>query len=290
MNIKRFPARFVLKGDTEVNWAQVPDFVPLDRELIEYKPDSVNTLPRFKVGDGKTKLIDLPFIMDTSIFADKEWVNQLGAEVVEYINSGLTALTSKIDNNTSQIGSLNTAVTDSYKALEEISAQVSDIESQVSEALQNGADLIDANTKAISDNAKNIKDIADDYMTQTTTQKVSGEKCFTSDITLNVYTEGQNPEQDSYGAGINILGAASNELRLHLKDNVQPAVTISFVGGDMGYDSINYLFNKEQGDTDYYGENQTIATREWVTHNFSAENDIEYATSAEVLKEIFNKE
>lgn len=60
--------RIQLKSDTEANWNKAgpkdnsPGFVPLQGELIIYKPDATHTYSRLKVGDGTTNVIALPFI------------------------------------------------------------------------------------------------------------------------------------------------------------------------------------------------------------------------------------
>lgn len=53
--------RVKLKHDTAANWALATNFVPLAGELIIYDVDANNSSPRFKVGDGATKVANLPF-------------------------------------------------------------------------------------------------------------------------------------------------------------------------------------------------------------------------------------
>lgn len=71
---KRLKARVAHKHKTEAEWyldvytaadstTKRPDpFIPLDGELIIFDPDATNTKKRFKFGDGKTNVIDLPFV------------------------------------------------------------------------------------------------------------------------------------------------------------------------------------------------------------------------------------
>lgn len=54
------------KHDTEVNWNQRSNFIPLDGEIIIYDPDDNYNYSRIKIGDGKTKVIDLSFINNNS--------------------------------------------------------------------------------------------------------------------------------------------------------------------------------------------------------------------------------
>lgn len=55
----------IIKKDTEKNWNKAKNFVPKQDEIIEYtdllKPYNL------KIGDGKTKLNDLPFIKNQYI-------------------------------------------------------------------------------------------------------------------------------------------------------------------------------------------------------------------------------
>lgn len=53
--------RIQCKHDTEANWLLVPEFVPLDAEIIVYDKDDKYLYSRFKIGDGKTKISELPF-------------------------------------------------------------------------------------------------------------------------------------------------------------------------------------------------------------------------------------
>ena len=47
-----------IKRDTELNWSKAINFIPKEDEVIIYDCD---TRTRIKIGDGKTKVIDLPF-------------------------------------------------------------------------------------------------------------------------------------------------------------------------------------------------------------------------------------
>ena len=60
-NIK---ARIKSKHDTEANWALAENFKPYAGEIIVYDVDANHAYPRFKVGDGKTNVNDLPFSTD----------------------------------------------------------------------------------------------------------------------------------------------------------------------------------------------------------------------------------
>jgi hypothetical protein len=58
--------QLILKHDIAANWAKAVNFIPKINELILYDGILENgvyvELPQLKLGDGKTKLNDLPFI------------------------------------------------------------------------------------------------------------------------------------------------------------------------------------------------------------------------------------
>ena len=54
-------ARVLQLHKTESEWAYFYSFVPEASELVVYDPDETYSFARFKIGDGKTALPDLPF-------------------------------------------------------------------------------------------------------------------------------------------------------------------------------------------------------------------------------------
>lgn len=58
--------RIQIKHDLEENWEKAVNFVPLAGEMIIYdgivEDGKYIKMPRFKLGDGTTKVNDLPFI------------------------------------------------------------------------------------------------------------------------------------------------------------------------------------------------------------------------------------
>ena len=60
-------ARISQLHKTETGWDRLADFVPQSGELIIYDPDDSYNYARLKVGDGVTKLKDLPFFIDSVI-------------------------------------------------------------------------------------------------------------------------------------------------------------------------------------------------------------------------------
>lgn len=60
-----YKTRIQLKRDTNENWQNASNFVPLAGEVIVYMPDENSNCPytRIKIGDGETALESLPFIL-----------------------------------------------------------------------------------------------------------------------------------------------------------------------------------------------------------------------------------
>ena len=54
--------RIQLKYDTEEHWGRALNFIPMRGEVIIYSPDDTRHFCRFKVGDGSTPVVDLPFM------------------------------------------------------------------------------------------------------------------------------------------------------------------------------------------------------------------------------------
>lgn len=48
----------IIKKDTSENWYKAKNFIPKDKEIIIYTDFEPNGI---KIGDGKTKVNDLPF-------------------------------------------------------------------------------------------------------------------------------------------------------------------------------------------------------------------------------------
>ena len=63
-NTKSIKTRIQNKHAVEADWIQAKNFIPLEGEIIIYDPDEKHTLPRIKVGDGKSKVNELDFITD----------------------------------------------------------------------------------------------------------------------------------------------------------------------------------------------------------------------------------
>ena len=58
---KTLNTRIVHKHDTEANWNLATNFIPKHGEFIIYDEDSSHSYKRIKIGNGTTKVINLPF-------------------------------------------------------------------------------------------------------------------------------------------------------------------------------------------------------------------------------------
>jgi hypothetical protein len=66
---------------TEVEWEKLSEFIPYSGELIVFDPDSKHKYARLKVGDGITKLKDLPFFITSAI--EEHATNNRTNEVID---------------------------------------------------------------------------------------------------------------------------------------------------------------------------------------------------------------
>ena len=82
--------QITLKHDLSVNWAKAINFVPKIDELILYDGVMENgtyvELPRLKLGDGVTKLKDLPFLDSESSKKDLDISYSYHDETLELFN------------------------------------------------------------------------------------------------------------------------------------------------------------------------------------------------------------
>lgn len=61
---QEFYSRIIHKHDTEENWIKAVNFIPKQGEIIIYDKDDNYNYERMKIGDGTSKVNDLPFNMD----------------------------------------------------------------------------------------------------------------------------------------------------------------------------------------------------------------------------------
>lgn len=64
---KTINARLQQKHDTEANWNNVTEFIPMAGEIIVYDKDDNYDYERIKIGDGTTKVNNLSFINENII-------------------------------------------------------------------------------------------------------------------------------------------------------------------------------------------------------------------------------
>ena len=78
---KTINARMQMKTDTALNWSKAINFIPKKGEIIIYEADSDYGYERMKIGDGSTKVNDLPFATGA-----KDW-NQNDSTASDYIKN-----------------------------------------------------------------------------------------------------------------------------------------------------------------------------------------------------------
>lgn len=71
---KEFFTRIQHKHDTEANWLKATNFAPLAGEIIVYDKDDTHDYQRIKIGDGTTKINNLPFApsLDDVVYSSAE--------------------------------------------------------------------------------------------------------------------------------------------------------------------------------------------------------------------------
>lgn len=109
-NIKDFYTRIQLKHDVESAWATIAaTFTPLAGEVIIYDVDDTYDYPRIKIGDGTTKLANLPFLDDGAI---NEMADALSSLKLSGANNKISLTgTGVSDTGISVVGSGKTTAT-----------------------------------------------------------------------------------------------------------------------------------------------------------------------------------
>lgn len=82
---KQINSRIIHKHDVESNWNRAATFVPKQGEIIIYDIDANNTVERFKVGDGKTTVIDLPFYLEHEVDMILSQINYLANNTLDAV-------------------------------------------------------------------------------------------------------------------------------------------------------------------------------------------------------------
>ena len=81
---KVIQSRLVNKHDVEVNWNRAKTFVPKAGEIIVYDIDDTYSYERFKLGDGKTVVGELPFYLENELNNALEQMKYLASQVPEH--------------------------------------------------------------------------------------------------------------------------------------------------------------------------------------------------------------
>lgn len=76
--------------DTETNWLKTNKFIPRAGEVIVYDADITHNYERFKIGDGKTDVKELPFTIESALkeyLSYKEGVGYIldGGRITDYV-------------------------------------------------------------------------------------------------------------------------------------------------------------------------------------------------------------
>lgn len=95
--------RVINKHDTETNWIKAINFIPLQGEIIVYDVDSNYNYERFKIGDGKTLINDLPFT--------NEALEETFTQQINEVNDKIDSVNALV-GNTSVSDQISTAIED----------------------------------------------------------------------------------------------------------------------------------------------------------------------------------
>lgn len=60
-------ARVSHMHDVELNWNKCTKFIPMIGEVLVYDADDTHPYQRVKIGDGKTTVVNLPFLVDATV-------------------------------------------------------------------------------------------------------------------------------------------------------------------------------------------------------------------------------
>lgn len=83
MSENKIKARIQHLHKTEAEWTKLSNFIPNAGELIIYDIDKNNLVPRFKFGNGKDTLAELPF-SGTEINVDTLTISFDAGRITEY--------------------------------------------------------------------------------------------------------------------------------------------------------------------------------------------------------------
>lgn len=156
--VKTLDVRLIHTHGTEAEWATKTSFVPEKGELIVYDADEIHTYARYKIGDGVTTLINLPFLNKltpgrgieitddhTITFAHPEILDAASMVGISSVGNTTTHnIATKSDFNTfkEEIEETITNLEDKYALKEEISQPMINITYFDLLSLRDSADLV----------------------------------------------------------------------------------------------------------------------------------------------------
>lgn len=71
----KIKAQIIHKHLTEGEWTET-NYIPEQGELIIYDIDATHTYERFKIGDGVTTVVNLPFTLDVILADAKAYIDE----------------------------------------------------------------------------------------------------------------------------------------------------------------------------------------------------------------------
>lgn len=170
------------RHDTEANWTTASNatkpFIPLKGEIIVYDPDTTNTSPRVKIGDGVTKVGNLAFVggnISNFVTTDTEQTISSLKSFSQGIN--VNGVNDKFGNNLITVGSNGILVGSSVGG--DNSALILCGKAPKPKYSTDGG-TTSVELALISD----IPSIPTNYVTTDTAQTISGVKTFTGAIQL----------------------------------------------------------------------------------------------------------
>ena len=96
--IKEIASKVILKHDIESNWNRAETFIPNKGEIIIYDIDDNHSYERFKLGDGKTTAINLPFYLENELIDVLDKLDHLAKNMLDAdYQDGILLLTKGIE-------------------------------------------------------------------------------------------------------------------------------------------------------------------------------------------------
>lgn len=86
--LKTIKTRIQQKHATETEWSNT-SFVPLFGEIIIYDTDNNYSYQRVKIGDGRTRVTELPFLITMPIRGVDYWTEDDIAEIKSYVDTAI---------------------------------------------------------------------------------------------------------------------------------------------------------------------------------------------------------